>query len=398
MNYLLLTFKKWNDIDGRASRSEYWYFFSFYLIVIFILGSLKSLTLSTEEVRSFLGIDPDLPIRQFDKIIYVLLSFDSIIGVFYAITFFPSLSLTIRRLHDVDESGWNILWILTIFGSFYLLYLHTLKGTEGDNRYGSNSFKGNLKPSIKPKQKKPNKKSVVKPKVDKNPKDSNKKAESENYIKDDDVQSQGSGVIISKDGIIATNNHVIEGAKNINIQMLYGNDIQDMNAKLLRSNPNNDLAILKIDDKKFKGFDEIPFVIKNSPEDVATEVYALGFPLALSILGTDVKFSEGRISSKSGFQGDVTTYQISNPIQPGNSGGPLFNHQGEVVGIVSAKVNSNAADNVGYAIKSSHLFTFIDALPQEISLNTTDNLISEKSLPQQIKLVKDFVVMIKVEY
>ena len=180
--------------------------------------------------------------------------------------------------------------------------------------------------------------------------------------------------------------------------MLYDNDIQDMSAKLLRSNPSNDLAILKIDDKKFKGFDEIPFVIKSSPEDVATEVYALGFPLALSILGSDVKFSEGRISSKSGFQGDVTTYQISNPIQPGNSGGPLFNHKGEVVGIVSAKVNSNAADNVGYAIKSSHIFTFIDALPQKISLNTTDNLLSEKSLPEQIKLVKDFVVMIKTEY
>ncbi len=323
-----IVFSKAFDFNGKANRPEYWYF-ALYAGIIQIF----------------------LPL----------------IGFF--IFLIPSISVTIRRLHDIDKSGWNILWSFTIIGIPYVIYLNALPSLDSSNYVN------------KPIERKGSQQSKI---------------ESEEIIKDEDVKGQGSGVILTKDGIIATNNHVIEGAKKINIQMLYENDIQNMNAKILRTNPNNDLAILKIDDKKFKGFSDIPYVIKNDTVDIATEVYALGYPLALSIMGTDVKFTEGRISSKTGFQGDVTSYQISNPIQPGNSGGPVFNYDGEIIGIVSSKVQSKAADNVGYAIKSSHIFTFIDALPQKISLNTSDNLLSKLSLTEQIKLVKDFIVMIKV--
>ncbi len=72
-------------------------------------------------------------------------------------------------------------------------------------------------------------------------------------------------------------------------------------------------------------------------------------------MGNEIKFTDGKISSKSGFQGDITTYQISVPIQPGNSGGPLFDEKGNLVGITSSGVNKQLADNANYAIKTSYL-------------------------------------------
>jgi S1-C subfamily serine protease len=72
---------------------------------------------------------------------------------------------------------------------------------------------------------------------------------------------------------------------------------------------------------------------------VGSNVFALGYPMALSLMGEEVKFTDGKISSKTGFQGDITTYQISVPIQPGNSGGPLFDYDGNIVGITNAGIN-----------------------------------------------------------
>jgi S1-C subfamily serine protease len=68
-----------------------------------------------------------------------------------------------------------------------------------------------------------------------------------------------------------------------------------------------------------------------------------------------VKFTDGKISSKSGYDNDATTYQISVPVQPGNSGGPLFDSKGNLVGVVNAKFTKG--DNVSYAIKSPVLKT-----------------------------------------
>ena len=120
MNYFLLAFKKWNDFDGRANRSEYWYFvlFSFIIGIIF---NIIDFTL--------LGYDP------MDATSIGILS-----GIFNLVCIIPSLSITVRRLHDVNKSGWNMLWALTIIGAFYVLYLEIIKGSEGDNRYGSPSF------------------------------------------------------------------------------------------------------------------------------------------------------------------------------------------------------------------------------------------------------------------
>jgi uncharacterized membrane protein YhaH (DUF805 family) len=63
-----------------------------------------------------------------------------VVEIFYSIiAFIPNITITVRRLHDVNKSGWNLLWYITIIGILYVLFLNILKGTNGDNYYGSPS-------------------------------------------------------------------------------------------------------------------------------------------------------------------------------------------------------------------------------------------------------------------
>ena len=108
-------------------------------------------------------------------------------------------------------------------------------------------------------------------------------------------------------------------------------------------------------------------------------------------MGTEMKLTTGVISSRSGFQGDVSTYQVSVPVQPGNSGGPLFNYRGELIGIINAKHTN--AENVSYAIKTSYVRNLTESFTNG-NLFPTANLISSKDLPGQVKSIKPFVYMI----
>jgi S1-C subfamily serine protease len=216
--------------------------------------------------------------------------------------------------------------------------------------------------------------------------------------KNDSWKGNGSGFFISKSGYIVTNNHVIDGASEIEVEFKYKNEIESFNAKVIKVDKTNDLAIIKIDDDKFKNLSVIPYNFKTRTIDTGSEVFALGYPLALSIMGKDIKFTNGRISSKTGIDGDITTYQISVPIQPGNSGGPLFDFNGNLIGITSSTINRklNLTENVNYAIKSSYLLNLIDVLPETISLPSSTQLAS-KLLTEQIKILSDYVVLIKVK-
>ena len=86
----------------------------------------------------------------------------------------------------------------------------------------------------------------------------------------------------------------------------------------------NDLAIIKIADVKFEGVKELSYNFKTRNSDVGTKVYAFRYPMALNAMGNEIKVSDGIISSKTGFDGEITTYQISAPIQPGSSGVPCL--------------------------------------------------------------------------
>lgn len=206
-------------------------------------------------------------------------------------------------------------------------------------------------------------------------------------------KSTGTGFFINKDGFLATNHHVIENANTIEVSF----NNKSYKAKIVIVDELNDLAILKIEDSEFQPLNTISYNFKTETTDVGTSVFALGFPLT-QIMGEEIKFTDGKISAKSGFKGDISKYQISVPIQSGNSGGPLFDTDGNLIGITSSGINKKLgiAENVNYAIKSKYLNLLIEEMSEKIDLpNTT--LSKEMLLTEKIKKLSNYVVYIKVK-
>lgn len=204
--------------------------------------------------------------------------------------------------------------------------------------------------------------------------------------------SSGTGFAISSDGYIVTNYHVIDGAKSIKIRGINNDFDKTYKAEIAISDKNNDLAIIKISDLNFSNLGSIPFSIPKITVDVGTSIFVLGYPLRAT-MGDEIKLTNGIVSSKSGFQGDITSYQISAPVQPGNSGGPLFDDSGNIIGIINAK--HTGAENAAYAVKCSYLNNLIEQL--SVTINLTSTSLKDKSLPEQVKIAKSFVYIIEVE-
>jgi S1-C subfamily serine protease len=157
----------------------------------------------------------------------------------------------------------------------------------------------------------------------------------------------------------------------------------------------NDLAILKVDKAGFDLGKDIPYGFEYNTVDVGEEVFTLGYPM-VDVMGEELKFTDGKISAKSGIDGDITTYQITTPIQYGNSGGPLFQEEsGNIVGIVSATLNRNEfnGENVNYAIKSNLLKTLIESSSDPIKVNTVTPT-KDMKLSDRIKLYQEFMPII----
>lgn len=192
-----------------------------------------------------------------------------------------------------------------------------------------------------------------------------------------------------KNNYIVTNYHVVDGAKSISIQGVNGSFTHKYNAEVIATDKQNDLAILKVNGITIQSAN-IPYSIKTATAEVGEEVFVLGYPLT-STMGDEIKLTTGVVSSRSGFQGDVSLYQISAPIQPGNSGGPLFDSKGNVIGIVSAK--HRGAENVNYAIKASYLRNLMEsALPSNILPQS--NKIAGQNLSGKVKSAKNYVYYI----
>ena len=205
------------------------------------------------------------------------------------------------------------------------------------------------------------------------------------------MESSGTGFALSSDGHIVTNYHVIDGASKIVLKGLNGQFDKTYNLEIVKVNIKTDLAILKINDPKFTSIRNIPYTINQNKSEVGSEVFATGYPLR-STMGDEIKLTNGMISANSGFKGDINCYQISAPIQPGNSGGPLFNEKGIIIGITNAV--HTGAQNANYAIKSKILFNLMGTMNKTPSLNKT-NTISNLNLTDQFKKIKNYVYIIE---
>jgi S1-C subfamily serine protease len=171
-----------------------------------------------------------------------------------------------------------------------------------------------------------------------------------------------------------------------------------LDAEVVRVDAASDLALLKVTGT----FDALPVESSRTARLGAT-VATVGFP-NIGLQGFEPKLSKGDISSLAGFQDDVRYFQISVPVQPGNSGGPLFDERGNVVGVVTLQLNQEAAlaqtgtlaQNVNYAVKSSYLLSFLEALP-EASAGMLDAKNNEQKFEAVVDDVKKATVLI-IEY
>lgn len=198
----------------------------------------------------------------------------------------------------------------------------------------------------------------------------------------------GSGIALNSK-VFATNNHVVDGATHLYVY--FSETKEKYAAQTIKTDPTNDLALVRIIDPNFKGFPTIQYGFKKAVEDVGTDVFVLGYP-RVDTMGEEVKLTTGVVSSRSGFQGNPSQYQVSAPVQPGNSGGPLFNDRGELIGIVSAK-HIDGAENVGYAIKMSYLNDLIASSGESINLTKSSQIASQK-LSEQCKAIVPCTVMV----
>lgn len=216
--------------------------------------------------------------------------------------------------------------------------------------------------------------------------------------KEDDevsIDASGTGFVIDKRGYLATNYHVTENSKGIYVCLQKDGVWKSYNAILVKEDPTNDLAIIKIDDKEFVHFSSLPYNFTTEVEDVAADIYTLGYP-RVNVMGTDIKYTAGAINSKTGIQGDPTHYQISAHTDHGNSGGPMFNTKGAIIGITDSGLDKAKYGDVNYAIKSSYLKSLVDALPVKLNL-PNDSSIEKLSRVEQIKVLSKYTALILID-
>jgi S1-C subfamily serine protease len=207
----------------------------------------------------------------------------------------------------------------------------------------------------------------------------------------------GTGFFITDNGYLLTCFHVVNNATSIQVGTKRGL----FNAELVQSDPDRDIALLKVTGT----FSSLPLVSSNSV-NFGEAVFTIGFPNP-DAQGWQPKLTRGEISSLSGFQDDTNAYQISVPVQPGNSGGALVDEYGNVVGMVEAKLRGSVAqleangivpENVNYAIKSSGAKTFLDAVPESWPLKLKPEYPpADRKFGDVVQASQDAVVVVLVQ-
>ncbi|GAA4311569.1 hypothetical protein GCM10023149_06610 [Mucilaginibacter gynuensis] len=204
---------------------------------------------------------------------------------------------------------------------------------------------------------------------------------------------RGTGFALTSNGYIVTNYHVIKGADSLYVQNVNGDSYH---AKVVYSEPEHDIAVLEINDSEFKNLGAVPYNFKKSKSDLGEDVYTIGYP------SDAIAFGPGFLTSAAGFNGDTTAYEVSIAARPGNSGGPLLDSKGNLIGIISGK--QTQYESSAYAIKSNYLLKAIqdipsDSLKRKLSLNTknkTKSSLAGLSRTQQLAKLQKYIFMVKV--
>lgn len=199
----------------------------------------------------------------------------------------------------------------------------------------------------------------------------------------------GTGFIIDAKGFLVTNAHVVDKAKNIAVQ----NNKGEFVAKVVYLDASKDIAILKIEDDNFKPYTSIPYAISKSPGRLAEPIFTLGYPRTDAVV-----YGQGYLSAKTGFNGDTLSCQIDIAANRGNSGSPIINSNGEVIGILTE--HQTNAQGFAFAIQGKHIYKVLDELKKDTSYQrlklTSKSSMSGMDRPSQVEKMEDYVYMVKV--
>lgn len=203
------------------------------------------------------------------------------------------------------------------------------------------------------------------------------------------IKSGGTGFLIDGKGYVVTNAHVVEGSQAV---VLQNNKGQEYRASIIHINQENDIAILKIVDADFKLHSSLPYSFRKNGAKLGEPLFTLGYPRE------EIVYNEGYMSARTGFNGDTLSCQIGVSANPGNSGGPVFNKYGEVIGIINTR--ETQAEGVVFAINAKNIFNTVDSI---VSVDSTVNYLKlqlnsqVKGLDrtQQVEKISDCVFMVK---
>ena len=212
-------------------------------------------------------------------------------------------------------------------------------------------------------------------------------------ILDSSPAASGTGFFNTEDGFLISNAHVVEGAAQVRLVTSAGL----ISAKVVKVDAANDLALLKAEGR----FAPLPLAASRAVKLGGT-VATVGFP-NIGLQGFAPKLAKGEIASLSGAGDDARYFQISVPVQPGNSGGALVDERGNVVGVVSAKLSARAAlassgalpENVNYAVKSSYLLGFLESVP-EVAAKLKEPETKERKFEDVVKSAEQAAVLVLV--
>ena len=218
-------------------------------------------------------------------------------------------------------------------------------------------------------------------------------ADSKEAIANPDPKSSGTGFFITDDGYFITNQHVAgEGTM---VKLVASNGL--IAATVVKVDKANDLSLLKAEGS----FSALPIITSKGIRLGATAM-TVGFP-NIQLQGFAPKLAKGEIASLAGARDDARHFQISAPIQPGNSGGALVDERGNVIGVVAARLSQKAAlatsgalaENVNYAVKSSYLMSFLESVP-EVAAKLKEPTIQTRKLEDVVRVVEQASVMVLV--